>query len=794
MTDPLAGDGSFITRTRARSWEDGLIVGSGRVGAIVWGASATQTIAIAHERCFLPANPRPAAPLIAPSLEELRERVLAGDGEGAGRLLAAAAEVSGFERDLVWTDPLGICATLELTPSVDDGPVLRRIDPVLGEVTLVWHRPEGDLTVRLVAPRDLDEIRVAVEAPFPCDVELRLGLGGGVGEGATWAPAHAGLVEAAATASPDPSVVASTRRDGRAIATTVVRGGEDWALTATADALTGTLRVPAGGRAELRLRTVPGGDGAAPHVEPTGLGDWDEVIRHQERTHGELVDRSRLDLGGDARAGETTEEIWARARAGDPAARRRVVEIAYLSGRANAISATGELPPTLQGVWQGTWVPAWSADYTMNGNVQNGGIASLIPTGTPELARSLLALLLPHLDDYRANAARVFGASGMLLPARMSTHGRANHFSPDYPHLFWTGAGGWALRVAADVVSVTGDGSIVDDALWQLAIGVLEFAETGLADIDGTLHAVPGYSPENAPVPGGSPVASDATMDIAILRDAARSTAVLAAARGDHSLTDRWARLIERLPGYRVADDGTLAEWIDPRWPQNHAHRHASHLYPLWYETDPAFQGDTAEAARLRDAARRTIHQRIAWRAEDPTAPPGRMEMAFGLVQLGVAAAALGDAPAALRCAEWLALQHWTPALTTTHDAGRIFNLDASGGLPAVVAAMLVGSDQRSVTLLPALPEPWASYGAVTGLTARGGIIIDRLEWDSEGARATLRRRDGAPAPVRVRVGDPFAMPEGEPDAELVVGTEPVTIALGLSAGQRARADPAPRG
>ncbi len=340
--------------------------------------------------------------------------------------------------------------------------------------------------------------------------------------------------------------------------------------------------------------------------------------------------------------------------------------------------------------------------------MQNGGIASLIPTGTPELARTLLELVLPHLDDFRENARRIYGAEGTLLPARMSTHGRADHFDADYPMPFWQGCGGWNLRVAADAVATTGDRGIVDDRLWELAEGVRRFAETATVMVGGVRRLVPSYSPENTPGGERVPAATDATMDVSILRDAARATALLGRARGDDSLDARWAAVVRDLPPYRVADDGTLAEWLDPRWRERIAHRHASQLHPLWDEIDPAFVGDGDESARLRAAAAATVAAKIAWRAEDPTAPPGRMGMAFGLVRVGLAAAALGDGEAALTCVEWLAVDHWSPALTSRHDAGRIFNLDASGGLPALVAAMLLGSDAGSLAGLPALPVAWA--------------------------------------------------------------------------------------
>ncbi|WP_435093994.1 glycosyl hydrolase family 95 catalytic domain-containing protein [Clavibacter michiganensis] len=677
----------------------------------------------------------------------------------------AGARDSGYGDDLVWTDPLGICATLVIRTAGGVADMRRTMDPAGGESAISWTDLAGGRhALRLVAPRDGSACWLALESDRDSVTVVELGLG-------------AGDTTALYTGGPDASaaVRASVAGGARGTLTAEAGAGDDALRSVTAVDAPGagdaggasdagsawdvdggsartTVRTGPSATALLRLAVAVGPASAAPTPDgpPPTTPAWDDLRAAQRATHGRLVAASALDLHGQAPARDadadphpTTEDIWAAARAGDPAARRRVVEIAYLSGRAAIISSTGELPATLQGVWQGTWRPAWSADYTLNGNVQNGGIASLIPTGTPELARTLLELVLPHLDDFRENARRVYGAEGMLLPARMSTHGRADHFDADYPMPFWQGCGGWILRVAADAVATTGDRGIVDDRLWELAEGVLRFAETATVMVDGVRRLVPSYSPENTPGGERVPAATDATMDVAILRDAARATALLGRARGDGSLDARWAAVVRDLPPYRVADDGTLAEWLDPRWPERIAHRHASQLHPLWDEIDPAFVGDGDEAARLRAAAAATVAAKIAWRAEDPTAPPGRMGMAFGLVQVGLAAAALGDAESALTCVEWLAVDHWSPALTSRHDAGRIFNLDASGGLPALVAAMLLGSDAGSIAVLPALPGAWAR-GSVTGLRARGGLVVDRLDWDPDGASLMVRRVPGA--------------------------------------------------
>lgn len=783
---------TFRTRTPAPTWEDGVVVGSGRVGAIVHGPADALRISLAHERFFLPANPRPAAPDLRSALPRLRAAVDAADaGASAAATLRSALTDARFE-GLVWTDPLGLCAVVSVdTPGGASG-LERTVDLARGIVSVSWRDDAGARhRVHVTAPRDTDTVVVAVEADVDTRVAVRVGLElDDDAPAASFAPDYSGVVEGRAHAGAAPRLDVVDRAGG-VLATSSVTSDESELWRSDGGALDAGLDVPAGGRRVLRLDLAVTGH---PHRPAADAPHWPSVREAQERTLGPLVRASLLDLGrDDPRTGdETVEALWRRAHEGDAAAVRRAVSVAYAAGRAHIIAATGELPATLQGVWQGTWKPAWSADYTMNGNVQNGTVAALLSTGTPELMRSLLALVLPHLEDYRDNARRVFGAEGMLLPARMSNHGRANHADADYPHLFWVGAGGWTLRLIADLVATTGDRTIVDDHVWELAEGVLRFAETGTVTVGGVRRLIPGYSPENTPAGAVSPLASDATIDVAVLRDAARATRLLGAARGDDSLDARWAEVVAGLPAYRVAEDGTLAEWTDPRFPENLAHRHVSQLYPLWYEPDPAFTGDSDAAAALRAAARATIRAKLDWRAADPTAPPGRMEMAFGLAQLGLAAAALGEAEEARRCVEWLTLLHWRPSLTTTHDAGSIFNLDASGALPAVVAAMLVGGTLDTVTLLPALPRDW-SRGEVTGLRARGGIVVDRLSWDETGATAVLRRLPGAgwlaPADgVAVVAGPGFALSDAAdrvPDdrrpgtvARVRIGAEPMRVRL----------------
>ena len=57
-----------------------------------------------------------------------------------------------------------------------------------------------------------------------------------------------------------------------------------------------------------------------------------------------------------------------------------------------------------------------------------------------------------------------------------------------------------------------------------------------------------------------------------------------------------------------------------------------------------------------------------------------------------------------------------------------LFNMDISGGMPAVIIKMLVVSNPGVVKLLPAVPSAWPA-GTIEGVLCRGQIEIRSLRW-----------------------------------------------------------------
>ena len=724
----------------AVNWEHALVTGNGRQGALCWGTPAAVRLTVSHERLFLPLRaplPAPDTATILPRLRELLDQQRYAEAAEEVCRRATAGEPAYAET--VWIDPLVGAATLTVRPR-RPGPAAeftRSVDPATGLVVLRWRDELGEAKVEVFASRPADAVVVRLSATggFAGDLELSLIDG-----------------------TPPRPVAARTRRDPGGVT-----------LTAEFDAtwpgaLTGyrvrcrTLAGDADGLrvrsdATLLLRTLLPGD-----PDPDVPGDFDTLLETHRAEHGELMGRVRLDLAATPaeRAAPTAALLAAPV---GPA----LVERLFEAGRYAVVSSTGELPPTLQGVWSGTWTPPWSSGYTLDGNLP-AVVAALLPTATPELLLPVFDLLEAHRDDLRHNARRLYGARGLLTPVHLSTHGRQNHFGPVWCQTFWTAGAAWMSRLYTDYWRYTGDREFLRHRALPFLREAADFYLDFVQLRGGTAVFSPSYSPENASASTGSQACVDATMDVAVVRDLLTSLLRGTAELGlDDPAAPRWRALLAALPGYRIAD-GLLAEWCRPGLADQPAHRHASHLWPLWYEPDPLITGDAA----LRAAAVATVRSRLAWWAGAESD-----EMAYGLVQLGLAAAALGLAEEAYTTVAWMAGRYWRDNLVPTHNRDALFNVDIAGGLPAVVCAMLLRSAHGRLDLLPARPAAWPR-GRVTGLAARDAVRVRDLRWEPGGAEAVLCAREQ----TRLVVGAPPGMTiGGAPELTVTLPPgQPVTV------------------
>lgn len=718
-------------------WEHAMVTGNGRQGVLCYGSPAELRLTFSHERLFLPVDEPLDPPDTGGILPRLRTLCHAGRFQQASdEVVALATRADGRYANLRQADPFVGAATLTLTPigrptghaGLRPTGWRREVDFGTGVVRQMWTDPSGPVRQEVFVSRadDVVAVRLTGVGP-PMSVRVRLGPIDG-------SPPVPVAFDRDVTAS-------SLRLTGRCprswpgaiagyhTAIRVILSAGGWADVEPDGALAvETAVVLLLGRTTVDTLSVSGLDELP--------GDFDELLRRHVRVHGELIGRCWLDLGGASRDAPTEDLLAAPP---GPALVNRLFD----AGRYAVISASGDLPPNLQGVWSGTYAPAWRGGYTLDGNLA-AALSAAPCTGTPELLLPLFDLLDSYRDDFRRNAERLYRMPGILLPPHLTTHGRHNHFTSRWCLTFWTAGAAWMARLYTEYWRHTGDDSFLRRRALPFMREAAEFYGAFTELRDGVACFAPSYSPENSP--RTSPAAGEdtqaavnATMDVAAVRGLLRDLIEL-----DDQPVARWQALLDRLPRYRVDPDGSLAEWLWPGLANNHAHRHASHLYGLWYEADAELVGDPV----LRRAAVAAVRARLAWWRTNGD------EMAFGLTQLGLAAAALDLADEALETLHLLAARYWRPNLVPTHHTGETFNIDVCGGLPAVVVAMLVRARRGRVDVLPALPDAWPR-GQIEGVLLRDGLSVRHLRWSPGSVSVELVSRSPrtlvvtAPGPAR---------------------------------------------
>ena len=731
----------FVSLKPAPSWEHALIVGNGEIGALVPGNVESERIILSHEGLFLPAWPPKAHPPMAEHLDEIRRLTMEGKGRDAAELMVKVGKEHGFDR-LQTTDPLIPAAVLEIEMNGAGQPsaYARSVDWETGESVVGWNgssglfhrrmfvsRPDNVAVLRIRSPDGAKvrcRLRLAQVPPNERDKELvretikEVRTSAEVGAltfetefHARWPGALGGYVVASKV----------SHRGGSAVAK------DGWLSVTGADEVLVLTKIELLKRFDLAAKNRLGA--AMDRLKPS----YQALLASHAKVHGQLFRRAGLRLGGDTRVG--SEDLIARSAVGQTDL--GLIERVFDAGRYNILCSTGTLPPTLQGIWGGTWRPAWSSDFTQDGNVEVA-IASGLSLGFPEVTRSYLDYMTRLQGDFRINARKLYGAHGLWVPPRTSDHGQIIHYSASFPGLYWNAGAAWASQFYYDYWLYTGDRVFLQRQALPFMLDAAAFYEDFLTvERDGKYVFTPSYSPEIAPLGGSSTVVPNATMDVASVKQLLRNLIALSSdsgARIDPARVARWKVMLAKMPPYEVDESGSFREWLWPGLRNNDQHRHASHTYPLWYEVDPEISRDP----KLIEGCRRAIENRMQYRRNK-----GGAEMAFGLTQLGLAAAHIGDAKLAYEAVEWMANRYWTTAFGSFHNPQSIFNTDVSGGLPAVIAELLLQSSSNGeIRLLPLLPSQWPN-GAVNGLRARRGFDVDLAWKDGRLTSARVRSRLG---------------------------------------------------
>ncbi|MEZ7127475.1 glycoside hydrolase N-terminal domain-containing protein [Nonomuraea sp. AD125B] len=478
--------------------------------------------------------------------------------------------------------------------------------------------------------------------------------------------------------------------------------------------------------------TYPAYRGEDPHARVTAAVDaaaatpYDELRRAHVADHRELFDRVALDLGGAAPAGVPTDRLRASYTGGASAADRALESLFFAYGRYLLIASSREndlLPANLQGVWNTSTAPPWSADYHVNINLQmNYWLAE--QTNLHETAKPYIRYVAALVEPGRRTARDMYGARGWVVGDETTPFGFTGVH--DWPTAFWfPEAAAWLTQHLYDTYRFTGDETYLRETAYPVLKGAAEFWLDFLHTDprDGTLVVSPSYSPEHGDFSAG------AAMSQQIVREVLANAVAAARTLGvDADLQAEAVAALARLDhGLRVGSWGQLQEWKSDRDARDDTHRHVSHLYAL-HPGDRIRPGTPeAEAAKVSLAAR----------GDGGTGWSKAWKINFW--------ARLLDGDHAHRM---LAEQLKGSTLDNLWDTHPPFQIDGNFGAASGIAEMLVQSHHDVVHVLPALPSAWKD-GSVSGLRARGGVTVDAV-WRN-GAAGSVTVRKGRTGPITVR-------------------------------------------
>ena len=726
----------FISDQAAKTWEEGLISGNGTIGANVMSRPIDERIIFTHKRLFLPQGAPVMPPDSSARLFEVRQLIDQGLYRQATKL---AFDLSG-QKDFLYPDSFvpAFDLSIQMNTGNDIRDYVRSVDFQTGATTVQWANTNGVFTRRLFVSRKDGVAVLSITGSNPGAVNCRLAL----------QPRdlrdHPNAKEVKNSNEVFNSHVSDivTSSDASFL---VYKNQFTKAYPGSIHALEGVARVSAvGGTAtphddgsltiananqvlvmvDIRLLYDP----AATQVESVKASlarlpvDYQKLLNGHAAIHGELFKRMRLDLGGGNDHQLTTEKLLEKSNYEN--LNRALIEKEFDAGRYNIISCTGDLPPVLQGGWGGTYVPGWASDFTHNGNVPSA-IAANLMGNMPELMLAYTSYIESTIPWMEINAKHMFGARGVVLSSRSTTNGFNNALANGFAGGFWVAGAGWAAHFFYDYYLYTGDKQfLAEHALPFMEKAALFFEDYLYEGADGKWVFSPTQSPENTPGNSNSQGTFNATMDVAVAKELLRNC--IAASRELGKNQDKialWQKMLDKMPPYMIDDQGIIKEWLTPKLTNNDSHRHSSQLYPL-YDGLPE---EIATSPALRAAFKKSIEYKLDkhWKNNQVGF------MSFGLVQLGQAATSLGEGELAYHCLTHLVNRFWLNNMASMHNHRSLFNMDISGGMPAVIIKMLVASEPGKIQLLPALPAAWPK-GAIEGALCRGGITLRSLQWDKE--------------------------------------------------------------
>lgn len=497
-------------------------------------------------------------------------------------------------------------------------------------------------------------------------------------------------------------------------------------------------------------------------LDTAGMVGADKMFQEHVQWYHSLNDRVTFELNEDSFDERPVEVQLEELINGEVSTNDYLTTLLFAFAKYLMISSSYncQLPSNLQGIWNGEYVPPWQSEFTININTEmNYWMAE--KCNLPECHMPLFDLIDRLVINGKETAKKLYGCRGFVA------HHNTNIWANTDPEgimdasPFWVMGGAWLSLHMYEHYLYTGDKGFLKNRALPVMREAIRFFEDYLYEMpDGTLITGPSVSPENSYISKigiRGALCMGPTMDTMILRQLftwylegckvlkecgevlsqeesktyAEGIALLSDEQ-DHALIQA---MLDKLPPTKVGSDGRVMEWTEEYEEPEPGHRHISHLYGLYPGNEI-----TVDKPELFEGAKKTIEGRLS---------KGGGHTGWSRAWITCFFARLRDGEKVLENINGLLKKSIKINLYDTHPP---FQIDGNFGIASAMVEALIQSHNGYIDLLPALPKAWQK-GKLLGIRTRGAVTCD-LIWEEGKVKSCVLTADEDRNDVIVKYGE----------------------------------------